>query len=87
MASSPRSIATGLELFDPARRNSRGTVIVALVERMDGAKIAAQSQLDGVGGRNGFYLAEQAFGFGEFAKIRFLERAVEREFGRVDIGR
>src|SRR3546814_9917769 len=51
-------------------------VVIALVERVDRAELAAEAQLDRVAGRNGLDLGEQAFGFGEFAEVRALQRAI-----------
>ncbi len=66
---------------------SAAPAIIALVQCMDRAEIAAQTQLHRVGGRDRLDLAEQPLGFGEFAEIRLLQRAVQGEFGRVDVGR
>ncbi len=65
----------------------RCAIIIALVERVDRAEISAEAELNRVAGRDRLDLGEQALGFGEFAKVRALQRAVQREFGRVDAGR
>src|SRR3546814_4858404 len=57
-----------------------GAVIVLLVERMDGAEIAAQAQLPRIARWHRFDLCEPAVGFGEFAEVRFLPRAAQGEF-------
>ena len=62
-----------------------GARIVALVERIDRLKIAPQPQLHRVARRDRIDFGEQARGFSKFAEVRFLERAVEREFARIDV--
>src|SRR3546814_8127793 len=72
--------------LDRRPEQRRRPVVIALVERVDRAEVAAEAQLDRVAGRNGLNLGEQALGFGEFAEVRALQRAVQREFGGVDAG-
>ena len=61
-------------------------VIIALVQGVDRAEIAAQAQLDRVARRNRLGLGKQAFSLAELAEVRALQRAVQGEFGRVDVG-
>ena len=61
-------------------------VIVALVQRVDGAEVAAQAQLDGIAGRHRFGLGKQPLGLAKLAEVRALQRAVQGEFGRIDVG-
>src|SRR3546814_6718753 len=48
--------------------------------------MGAEAQRDRGAGRDGLDLGEQALGFGEFAEVRALQRAIQREFGGVDAG-
>src|SRR3546814_9677035 len=48
--------------------------------------MGAEAQRDRGAGRDGLDLGEQALVFGEFAEVRALQRAIQREFGGVDAG-
>ena len=69
----------------PGLQDFGGARIVALVERSDRLEIAPQPQLHRIAGRDRIDIGEQARGFGKFAEVRFLKRAVEGEFARINV--